>query len=136
MPWYWVGLTAVVRLLFLRAPFLGVSDEFAIPDEFTEEAQDYARAGACKAILLSFPVLQLINLLAAADRDCGQAGVAPFPIALIVVVGVVLEVLVYYIPARYYRGSHRSFVWFAGVTLADVLLVTTGIPRVDLLLCK
>ncbi|WP_095194343.1 hypothetical protein [Pseudomonas sp. Irchel 3A7] len=135
MSWEWLILIAIVRLLFVIAPFLKMIDHFAFSKEYAEEAQDFARACACKAMLLSFPALQLINLLAMADKNCGQLGVASFPLAAGFLLSVLIAVLLFFIPAHYYRGALKGFYWVSGVTILDVLLSILVFPELSKLLC-
>ncbi len=136
MPWYWVVLTAIVRVLFVLAPFMGVRKEFPIPNNIIREVQDFARAGACKAMLLSFPALQIINLLATTETVCGKTGVAPFPLAVILLLCAVLAVALYFLPTWLYRGKLKSFLWFAGITTFDALLTMLVFPRFAGSLCQ
>jgi magnesium-transporting ATPase (P-type) len=126
MPWKWVILIAIVRVLFLLAPFLGVIKDFAIPKQYEDEVQDFARASACKAVLLSFPALQLINLLVVTEKNC-SVGVAPFPLAVTFLLCVLIAWLLSFIRAHRYRGK-KSFYWVVGVTVIDAVLTILVFP--------
>lgn len=135
MSWNWVILMAIVRVLFVLAPsFIRIKEDFAF--EHPKEAQDFARASACKAMLLSFPVLLLINLLATADQSCGQYGVAPYPLTVSYILCTVISVLFLYIPAYSYRGMRNNIFWVVGITFSDAILTIIMIPALVQYLCR
>lgn len=135
MSWEWEVLAAVVRLLFLLAPFLGVAKYFALTGVELAEAKEMASAGSCRAMLVSFPAQFFLAILARASNTQCQ-NVRWLPVALYVVGGSVVAFGLFNIPVRYFRGSPRPFIWLAAFTALSVLAQIFGLAPAVSLICQ
>lgn len=138
MSWEWEVLTALVRFLFLLAPFLNVSKDFALTGVNLAEAKEMALAGSCRAMLVSLPAQLFLAILARASNTQCQA-VRLFPVALYVVGGLVLAIALFKIPTRLFRPIRIKgvpFIWFGAVTALGVLAQIVGLARAVALICQ
>jgi hypothetical protein len=138
MSWEWEVLTAIVRFLFLLAPFLNVSKDFALKGATLIEAKEMAVAGSCRAMLVSFPAQLLLAILARASNTPCQT-VRFLPVALYVVVGLLLAFGLFKIPTKLFRPVRVKgvqFIWFGTVTVLGVLAQIFGLERAVALICQ
>ena len=134
MSWEWEVLAAVVRFLFLLAPFIDISDDFSLMDDSLHEAREFALAGSCKALLVSFPAQLLLAILARAGQSCRTVNV------LFVVVYVVAAFIVGYlllrIPTKHLRGTVVPFIWFAVFETIGVMTQVFGLAPAVRSICQ
>lgn len=124
-----------MRLAILLAPFLFVGNEFALPQPYLAEAKEFVSATACKAMLVPFPALVFISVMAAADKACSH-GISPLIDTMYVCGFLCVGYGLYRIPARAYRGTLVPFYWLAGITAFDVVTALLVVPKATQLLCK
>lgn len=118
MTFNWLVLTAVVKAIFLVAPFLDVSDDFNLGNRL-DEAKEFAAAGSTKGMLFTSPILLALQTLSETPNVC-HAGVDGLRIVVsIVVLGAVLAGC-YAIPTRLFRGTWVPFVWFVILTGVEI----------------
>jgi hypothetical protein len=111
----WYILAGAVRILFLFAPFMSVKEEFPLTGNTLDEAQEMARAGNCRAMLVSFPAEFLLRALAEASTRCHQPDL--LIVAIYFVIASALAFGLYKIPANpYFRGG-RPYIWFVAFTI-------------------
>ena len=132
MPWYWLLIVAAVRLLFLLAPFMVVHKHFALNN--LVEAKEFAKAGACKAALVSYPALLFVAIMAVADKTCTR-GVSSTFVTVYVFAGALLSFGFYKFPEWWYRGTWVPFYWIGGITLIDILATVFFTPRAVAFIC-
>src|SRR4051812_11690516 len=110
MSWEWEALAALVRVLFLLAPFMDVAKDFTLVGDTLNEAKEFALAGSCRAMLVSFPAQFLLAVLARASSE--QCRAVNFLIVAIYVVGaLIVGFVLFKIPTRYLRGTVVPFLW-------------------------
>ena len=136
MEWQWDVLTAVVRLLFLLAPFMNVAKDFSLAGANLIEAREFANAGATRAILVSFPLQALITIWTSASKLDRCAPVNWMTVALYVVGAAVVAVLLYRVPTRLFRGSFLPFVWWIGFTALFLAVQDKVGPPAARLMCS
>jgi hypothetical protein len=133
--WEWEVLAAVVRFLFLLAPFMGVAKYFALKGSHLAEAKDMAAAGSTRAMLVSFPAQFFLAILARASNIQCQ-NVRWLPVALYVLGGAVAAFGLFNIPVRYFRGPLTPFMWLAAFTALSILAQTFGLAPAVNLICQ
>ncbi len=134
MSWEWEVLAAVVRLLFLLAPFMDVAKDFVLGDSLAE-AREFALAGSCRAMLVSFPAQFLLTILARASSEQCRA-VRLLVVAIYVVGALVVGFGLFKIPTRFFRGSVVPFIWLAAFETLAVLAQIFGLLPVVRTICQ
>lgn len=135
MSWEWEVLGAVVRSLFLLAPFMSVAKDFSFAGDGLVEAREFALSGSCRAMLVSFPPQLFLAILARASSTQCQT-VRWLSIALFAIGGVILAVGLFNIPTRFFRGTIVPFVWLIVFTALGVLAQIFGLSRAVQLMCS
>jgi hypothetical protein len=132
---YWLILVGVVRLAFLLAPFLRVEGEFSLQGSILDEAKEFANAAACKAMLISLPVVFVIAVMAEADRAC-HSGVDLLLVTLYMFAVIALSYGFFQIPAWLYRGTAAPVLWFLVLTFVEVAAQAFLLTKLALLICR
>jgi hypothetical protein len=134
MSWEWEVLGAVVRSLFLLAPFMSVAKDFPFAGDSLVEAREFALAGSCRAMLVSFPAQLFLAILArASDSRCQN--VKWLAIALFAFGAAIIAVGLFNIPTRWFRGTIVPFVWLIVFTALGVIAQIFGLSRAVQLAC-
>jgi len=134
MSWQWQVLGATVRFLFLLAPFMSVAKDFPYSGDNLAEVREFALAGSCRAMLVSFPAQFFLSILAQVSSTQCQT-VNWFLVALYVFGGIVVAFLLYRVPTRYFRGTIPPFIWLAVFTALSVLGQIFGLQGAVALIC-
>jgi hypothetical protein len=134
MSWEWEVLGAVVRSLFLLAPFMSVAQDFTFVGDSLVEAREFALAGSCRAMLVSFPAQLFLAILARASSTQCQ-NVKWLTIALFAFGCVIIAVGLFNIPTRWFRGTIVPFVWLIVFTGLGVIAQIFGLSRAVQLVC-
>jgi hypothetical protein len=135
MQWEWEVLAAVIRFLFFLAPFLNVEKEFGFAGNELVEAREFAWAGSCRAMLVSFPAELIIIVLGeASKKQCNNVNF--LMVAVYIIAAVILAYGLFLIPATYFRGRFRPFVWLAIFTALIVVVKTVGVTPALSVICR
>src|SRR6201999_1428206 len=103
MSWEWDVLAAIVRFLFLLAPFMDVAKDFQLGAALGE-AKEFALAGSCRAMLVSFPAQFLLAILArTSDQHCGAVNL--FLVIIYVIAALLVGFGLFRIPTILFRGT-------------------------------
>ena len=135
MSWEWEILAATVRLLFLLAPFMSVAKDFPLTGDNLTQAREFALAGSCRAMLVTFPVQLFLAILARASNTQCQT-IKLFPVALFAVGGFVAAFGLFKIPTRYFLGTIVPFIWLAAFTALGVVAQIFGLARAVAIICQ
>jgi len=134
MSWQWQVLGASVRFLFLLAPFMSVAKDFNFVGDELAEVREFALAGSCRAMLVTFPPQFLLSILAQLSGTKCET-VNWFVVALYVFGGFVVAGLLYIVPTRCFRGTIIPFIWLAVFTGLSVVGQILGLQRAVALVC-
>lgn len=135
MSWEWEALGAVVRILFLLAPFVDVDKHFALAGDYIKEAREFALVGSCRAMLVSFPAQLLLAILAGAgSQQC--KGVSVLSIAIYFLAALIVGFALIKIPTHWLRGSVVPFIWLVTFELFSVLAHVFGLAPALRSICQ
>ena len=125
MSWEWDVLAALVRFLFLLAPFMDVAKDFHLGDAL-DEAKEFALAGSCRAMLISFPAQFLLAIFARASNEHCQT-VSLLLVVIYVIAALLVGFGLFKIHSRRFRGTVRPFIWLAAFEGLSVLVHIVGL---------
>ena len=123
MPFWPIIGVAVIRLFVTLAPFLGLLnkdyEDFNLRGPELEEAKELMEAINSRIILLSWPPLTVMTILARSDQIC--TGVTPLGVLILFTVMLFLCLIVTRIKSVYFRGILPPLFVLIGTTMLDVL---------------
>jgi len=108
----WEILLSVIRLLFVLAPFMDIGREFGLAGNSLENAREFANAGNCRAMLVTFPVELFIRTLVETEARGATCQKSLFAIAVYILIVVLLAIALYKIPTTVFRTWLLSIGWF------------------------
>ena len=132
----WEILLAVIRLLFVVAPFMSIGKEFGLIGTTLDKAKEFANAGNGRAILVTFPIELFVRTLAEADNRGATCQKNLFMIAVYVVIVVLLAYMLYKTPTDLFRTWFLPFVWFFVITILSLLATSYRLSLLANPLCR
>jgi hypothetical protein len=113
---------------------MSVAQDFTFVGDSLVEAREFALAGSCRAMLVSFPAQLFLAILARASSTQCQ-NVKWLTIALFAFGCVIIAVGLFNIPTRWFRGTIVPFVWLIVFTGLGVIAQIFGLSRAVQLVC-